>query len=83
MTITNAAPTNIQTTETGPVAPGELLPGLVITDRAAREEVQHLAYGFWEQEGCPSDRALDHWLRAESDVVSPTRHDGQPTRIDG
>ncbi|HYP16432.1 MAG TPA: DUF2934 domain-containing protein [Opitutus sp.] len=41
-----------------------------MTDRAAREEVQHRAYAFWLSEGQPENRALDHWLRAEAEVIT-------------
>lgn len=28
-------------------------------------EIAKLAYGYWELEGRPDGRAVDHWLRAE------------------
>ncbi len=28
-------------------------------------EIETLAYQLWEREGCPSDRSLENWLRAE------------------
>jgi Protein of unknown function (DUF2934) len=31
-------------------------------------EIEMRAYGLWEQEGRPEGRALEHWLRAESEV---------------
>ena len=41
----------------------------IVTDRVAREEIQHRAYAIWMSEGQPPDRGLEHWLRAESEVV--------------
>jgi hypothetical protein len=32
-------------------------------------EIQELAYKIWLEEGCPHGRDLDHWLRAESEVI--------------
>jgi len=29
------------------------------------ENVRHLAYRIWEQEGRPSGREVEHWLAAE------------------
>ena len=26
------------------------------------------AYHIYEDEGCPADKALDHWLRAEAEI---------------
>lgn len=31
-------------------------------------EIEKRAYGLWEQEGRPEGKALEHWLRAESQV---------------
>lgn len=39
------------------------------TDRAARSEILHRAYLLWEDEGRPQNRALVHWLRAETEVM--------------
>ena len=27
-----------------------------------------LAHQFWEEEGCPQDRAVQHWERAEREI---------------
>jgi hypothetical protein len=32
------------------------------------EQIRSQAYSLWQQERCPSGRALDHWLTAE-DIV--------------
>jgi len=29
------------------------------------EEIKLIAYGIWEEEGCPHGRHHDHWYRAE------------------
>ncbi len=36
---------------------------------AAPAQVAERAYCIWESEGRPEGRALDHWLRAESDLA--------------
>ena len=33
------------------------------------ERIERRAFELWEQEGRPAGRALDHWLRAEVEVV--------------
>lgn len=43
-------------------------------DRGAREEILRRAYLLWQNEGCPQNRALAHWLRAEVEVA----RDGSP-----
>lgn len=45
--------------------------GMVITDRAAREEILHRAYAIWECEGHPENRKLDNWLEAEGQIFPP------------
>jgi hypothetical protein len=57
---------------TGPLPPTHIMDGLVSTDRAAREEIQHRAYAIWMSEGEPQNRGLDHWLQAESEVIRGT-----------
>ncbi len=37
-------------------------------------EIAKRAYQIWENEGCPNNRALDHWLEAEAEG----RHIGRP-----
>ena len=32
------------------------------------EQIAHLAYLIWEQEGRPSGREQEHWLQAESQL---------------
>ena len=38
----------------------------VISDRA---------YGLWESEGCPDGHALEHWLRAEREILQENGDD--------
>jgi hypothetical protein len=38
----------------------------MMADRQA--EIETRAYFFWEREGRPEGKALEHWLRAESEV---------------
>jgi hypothetical protein len=46
-----------------------LMPFLVSTDRAAREEIQHRAYALWKQSGGSDGHSLEHWLAAEAEVA--------------
>ena len=36
---------------------------------AKNEAIARLAYDYWETEGRPNGRAMDHWLRAENAVT--------------
>ena len=38
----------------------------MIADRRAAIEAR--AYAIWEKEGRPHEKALEHWLRAETEV---------------
>ena len=31
-------------------------------------EIEELAWAYWEAEGRPEGRALDHWVRAEAEL---------------
>ncbi|HLJ20034.1 MAG TPA: DUF2934 domain-containing protein [Stellaceae bacterium] len=50
-------------------------------------EIARRAYNIWEDEGRPSGRELDHWLRAEAEVKaerteSPTQAPKSPQRLE-
>jgi Protein of unknown function (DUF2934) len=34
------------------------------------QSIRDRAYAIWEQEGCLADRSLDHWLRAEAEIMN-------------
>lgn len=34
-----------------------------------REEIEELAYRYWEERGCPEGESLDDWFRAEQDLL--------------
>jgi len=38
------------------------------TSELSREEIAVLAYSFWEQDGHPEGRDLEHWLMAEAQL---------------
>ncbi len=40
----------------------------IISVRASTEEVARIAYSLWEQEGRPSGRDQEHWLKAEAQL---------------
>ena len=46
--------------ETGPAADAE----------APRQQIAERAYALWEQEGRPHGCDLDHWLRAEAEIMA-------------
>ena len=37
-------------------------------DHVTDEAIRVLSYMIWQLEGCPADRALDHWLRAKAEL---------------
>ena len=37
--------------------------------KAAREQVQKLAYRKWQESGCPEDDELTFWLEAEREWI--------------
>lgn len=41
------------------------------------EQIRAQAYALWQQEHCPSGRALDHWLAAEEIVRRRHREGGR------
>ena len=41
------------------------------------EQIRTQAYAIWQQEYCPSGRALDHWLAAEEIVRRRHREGGR------
>lgn len=44
--------------------------GLVSADRAAHEEILHLARTIWERKGRPEGSDLENWLEAEREILS-------------
>ena len=40
--------------------------------RPIREQIAARAHRFWEQEGLPSGREAEHWLRAERELAAAT-----------
>lgn len=40
------------------------------TDEAVRLKIEHRAYEIWQSEGSPQGCDVDHWLRAEAEVMS-------------
>lgn len=37
---------------------------------ACEEQIRQLAYGKWEQAGCPSGDGFDFWIEAEREVMN-------------
>jgi hypothetical protein len=37
-----------------------------------REEIAARAHALWEKEGCPDGHDEEHWLKAESELLSAT-----------
>jgi len=42
------------------------------------EAIRLRSYLIWEQEGRPSGRAIDHWLRAKKELEAEMRADPPP-----
>jgi hypothetical protein len=40
------------------------------------EEISQCAYLIWEREGRPADRAKEHWLQAETQLLACRAHEG-------
>jgi hypothetical protein len=38
------------------------------------------AYAIWEREGRPDGKDLDHWLRAEAEIIAATEQQASPSR---
>jgi Protein of unknown function (DUF2934) len=34
------------------------------------ERIRERAYEIWEREGRPADKSLEHWLKAEAEIVA-------------
>jgi len=47
--------------------------------------ISERAYSIWEQEGRPTDKALEHWLQAEAELKStmgaPQSSGSQPAKV--
>ena len=39
-------------------------------DRALQQKIEQRAYEIWENEGGPHGCNVDHWLRAEAEIMS-------------
>ena len=49
-----------------------------------RDLIAKRAYQIWQQEGCPSGREEEHWLRAEQELAQPRKAaaaENRPARI--
>jgi hypothetical protein len=42
------------------------------------QAIRERAYAIWEQEGRPDGQDLDHWLRAEAEIIAATEAASQP-----
>lgn len=40
------------------------------TDETLRPKIEQLAYEIWQSEGSPHGCDVDHWLRAEAEIMS-------------
>ena len=59
-------------------------------DETLRPKIEQRAYEIWQSEGSPEGCDVDHWLRAEAEIMSsppgtePTANgEGQSTRAKG
>ena len=56
----------------------ESTPSPVKRKELSREDIALRAYGYYEQENFPENRALDHWLRAERELPEERSSDTPP-----
>ncbi|HKM70415.1 MAG TPA: DUF2934 domain-containing protein [Stellaceae bacterium] len=42
------------------------------------QAIRERAYAIWKEEGRPDGKALDHWLRAEAEIISATEQQASP-----
>ena len=40
------------------------------TDAVDHSAIAHRAWEIWQREGCPEGRELEHWLKAEQELLS-------------
>jgi Protein of unknown function (DUF2934) len=60
------------------VAAGKML--REVTMPGKREQaIRERAYAIWEQEGRPDGKDLDHWLRAEAEIIAATAQQASPS----
>lgn len=44
-------------------------------------EIRELAHSYWQAEGCPAHREVEHWLRAEAELTAlKQRLNGDPVK---
>jgi hypothetical protein len=43
------------------------------------QAIRERAYAIWEEEGRPDGKDLDHWLRAEAEIISATERQASPS----
>ena len=43
------------------------------------QTIRERAYAIWEEEGRPDGKELDHWLRAEAEIISATEQQASPS----
>ena len=41
-------------------------------ESTGEQAIRERAYAIWEQEGRPDGKDLDHWLRAEAEIIAAT-----------
>jgi len=49
--------------------------------KQAREHIERCAYLIWEREGRPAGRALEHWVRAEAELLAKGRRRSAPDEV--
>ena len=48
------------------------------TQTNREEEIRHVAYKLWQEEGCPDGYDLQHWLKAETVWLEEKRPKNKP-----
>jgi Protein of unknown function (DUF2934) len=71
----STATASTQQTEPTVVAAISSGEGQSMREQAIRER----AYAIWDDEGRPDGKDLDHWLRAEAEIISATERRAGPS----
>jgi hypothetical protein len=58
-------PGSVQRDQNGKAAACTLIPEPVVDDQTKRQEIMRLAFGLWQERGCPIDSPEEDWIKAE------------------
>jgi len=56
----------------------EEMPRRMTMPSQREQAIRERAYAIWEEEDRPEGKDLDHWLRAEAEIISATERQASP-----